>query len=185
MKKNRKHQVQYRPREFAQADLQIDYGFHPSPFGQCLVMVAQEAILGLAFVEKGQTEKDQNAVFQDMRARWPQAIYHHAPRKTAPFAKQAFAKRACDNRKPPLLLIGSDFQKKVWKELLALPYGQTTNYGALAAKLGSPQAARAVGRAVGQNPISWLVPCHLVLRRDGGLGGYHWGLNIKQKMLSA
>ena len=171
-----KHPIKYRPREFAQADLEIDYGFHPSPFGRCLVMAAEGAILGLAFIEKGQDD----AVFEDMRSRWPEAAYRRAPRKTAKLAKQAF-----DGHKPPLLLIGSDFQKEVWKKLLAIPKGQTTNYGALAERLGRPQAARAVGRAVGQNPISWLVPCHRVVRRDGGLGGYHWGLTLKKKMLSS
>ncbi len=173
-----KNKVKYQPPEFAQQGLEVDYGFHDSPFGRCLVMAApgtvENQIVGLAFVQNSQ-----RAALQDMQARWPQAIYVQAPQKTRALAKKIF-----DAQKPPLLLIGTDFQRQVWKKLLAIPEGQITHYGDLAKALGMPKASRAVGRAVGKNPISWLVPCHRVVRRDGGLGGYHWGLSIKKKMLA-
>ena len=170
-----RNKVQYHPPEFVRENFRIDYGFHASPFGRCLVMVASGAVIGLAFVDK-----NQNAALRDMKARWPQAAYIAAPRTTSAFVKRIFS-----NQKLPLLLIGTDFQTQVWKKLLLIPKGETTHYGDLAIALGRPKAARAVGTAVGQNPISWIVPCHRVVRRDGGLGGYHWGLELKKKMLAA
>jgi AraC family transcriptional regulator, regulatory protein of adaptative response / methylated-DNA-[protein]-cysteine methyltransferase len=82
-----------------------------------------------------------------------------------------------------LNLVGTDFQLKVWQALLDIPYGQTTTYGNIAATIGNPQATRAVGTAIGQNPIAYLIPCHRVLRSDGSLGGYKWGLRLKKEIL--
>ena len=84
----------------------------------------------------------------------------------------------------PLYLIGAPFQIKVWEALLMIPSGQVTTYSEIANAIGSPKAVRAVGTAVGRNPVSWLIPCHRALRKSGGLGGYHWGLPVKRAMLA-
>ena len=83
-----------------------------------------------------------------------------------------------------LLLSGGPFQIKVWEALMQIPSGHVTTYSDIAAAVGRPRAARAVGTAVGRNPISWIIPCHRALRRAGGLGGYHWGLGVKRAMLA-
>jgi AraC family transcriptional regulator of adaptative response/methylated-DNA-[protein]-cysteine methyltransferase len=83
-----------------------------------------------------------------------------------------------------LYLIGAPFQIKVWEALLTIPTGHVTTYSDIAGVIGHPQAVRAVGTAVGRNPVSWLIPCHRALRRDGNLGGYHWGLPVKRAMLA-
>ncbi|MEM9961595.1 MAG: methylated-DNA--[protein]-cysteine S-methyltransferase, partial [Pseudomonadota bacterium] len=84
----------------------------------------------------------------------------------------------------PLYLIGAPFQIKVWEALLAIPSGHVTTYSEIAKAIGHPKAMRAVGSAVGRNPISWLIPCHRAIRRDGALGGYRWGLPVKRAMLA-
>jgi len=89
-----------------------------------------------------------------------------------------------DLSEAPLYLIGAPFQIKVWEALLTIPSGQVTSYSEIAGVIGNPRAARAVGTAVGRNPISWLIPCHRALRKSGGLGGYHWGLPVKRAMLA-
>ncbi|MDO7559266.1 MAG: methylated-DNA--[protein]-cysteine S-methyltransferase, partial [Paracoccaceae bacterium] len=89
-----------------------------------------------------------------------------------------------DNRPTRLHVIGAPFQIKVWEALLNIPSGQVTNYSEIARKIGHPKAMRAVGTAVGRNPISWLIPCHRAMRKSGGLGGYHWGLPVKRAMLA-
>jgi AraC family transcriptional regulator of adaptative response/methylated-DNA-[protein]-cysteine methyltransferase len=81
-------------------------------------------------------------------------------------------------------LIGGPFQIKVWEALLSIPSGEVTTYGDIASAIGNPKAVRAVGTAVGRNPISWLIPCHRVLRKSGDLGGYHWGTPVKRALLA-
>ncbi|MCL4145803.1 UNVERIFIED_CONTAM: hypothetical protein GTU68_056454 [Idotea baltica] len=83
-----------------------------------------------------------------------------------------------------LHLIGAPFQLKVWEALLQIPSGHVTTYSEIATRIGKPRAVRAVGTAVGRNPVSWLIPCHRALRKSGGLGGYHWGLPVKRAMLA-
>ena len=83
-----------------------------------------------------------------------------------------------------MVLIGAPFQIKVWEALLAIPSGEVTTYSALAARIGAPRATRAVGTAVGRNPLALLIPCHRALRKSGALGGYHWGLGVKRALLA-
>jgi len=116
-----------------------------------------------------------------MRARWPCATHLADAAPLQPWARAAFGLRTNDDR--PLTLIGAPFQIKVWEALLHIPPGRVCTYSDLARAIGHPKASRAVGTAVGRNPIGWLIPCHRVLRRDGGLGGYHWGLPVKRAML--
>lgn len=161
----------------------MSYGFHASPFGEALLMATDRGVAGLAFVDedKGQTRAEALA---DMQRRWPLATYVEAPKKTAPLAQQIFNPRQWSSAQPVrLVMIGSDFDVRVWETLLKIPMGRAVSYADIARHLGHPNASRAVGTAVGRNPISFVVPCHRVLRGDGNLGGYHWGLTRKRAML--
>ncbi|MCL4153509.1 UNVERIFIED_CONTAM: hypothetical protein GTU68_025906 [Idotea baltica] len=122
------------------------------------------------------------AALDDLRARWPKAVFVEDAARLRPWVIAAFG-RGPDAAPAPLYLIGAPFQIKVWEALLSLPEGQVTTYGAIAEKIGNPRAVRAVGTAVGRNPIGYLIPCHRVLRKTGELGGYHWGLPMKRAML--
>jgi AraC family transcriptional regulator, regulatory protein of adaptative response / methylated-DNA-[protein]-cysteine methyltransferase len=160
--------------------LTISYGFHPSPFGLALVMVTPFGLCGLAFADQGEEAK----ALVDMSQRWPRAVYVEDSARTAPAAAQIFAQ---PNFKPgePLRItfIGTDFEIRVWETLLKIPVGMATTYSTIAGHIGSPKAARAVGAAVGKNPISFVVPCHRVLGKSGALTGYHWGLTRKRAIL--
>jgi len=115
----------------------------------------------------------------DMRGRWPAALYREDADRIRAWAEAAFG-----GGEVALQMIGAPFQIKVWEALLAVPAGHVTTYSEIARHIGNPKAVRAVGTAVGRNPVSWLIPCHRALRRDGELGGYHWGLPIKRAMLA-
>ena len=161
------------------AGVDIDYGFHACPFGIALVMATAKGVCGLAFGDEGEEKK----IFADMRARWPKANYRETPERTAEIARQIFDARPGDTDLP-IHLLGTPWQVKVWEALLAIPQGKVSTYRAIAGQVGSSSASRAVGTAVGRNPISWLIPCHRVLGSDGALHGYHWGLERKRAMLA-
>jgi AraC family transcriptional regulator of adaptative response/methylated-DNA-[protein]-cysteine methyltransferase len=151
-------------------------GTFPSPFGPMVAVATGHGIAGLAFA----SETGAEAALADLAARWPAArIVPDAP-AVAPFVTGIFAPRP----RVALHLIGAPFQIKVWEALLAIPSGEVTTYGAIAARIGAPRAVRAVGTAVGRNPVSFLIPCHRALRGTGALGGYHWGLPVKRAMLA-
>ena len=163
--------------------LEMAYGFHASPFGEALLIATERGLAGLAFVDedKGQTRQDALA---DMMQRWPRAHYVEAPGKTAPHAKQIFEAAGWSRERPMrLVMIGTDFDVRVWQTLLKIPMGRAVSYTDIARHIGAPAASRAVGSAVGRNPISFVVPCHRVLRGDGSLGGYHWGLTRKRALI--
>ncbi len=163
--------------------LEIAYGFHASPFGDALLLATERGVAGLAFVDedKGQSRPEALA---DMTRRWPSARFVEAPERTAAQASRIFAPAAWTPEQPVrLVLIGTDFEVRVWETLLRIPMGRAVTYGDIARHLGQPTASRAVGTAVGRNPISFVVPCHRVLRGDGNLGGYHWGLTRKKALI--
>ncbi len=160
--------------------LAMAYGFHPSPFGEAIVVATDRGLAGLGFVDGG----DRAAALADMRRRWPRADYAEDPEATAPLARRVFDAGAWRPDQPlRVVLIGTDFEVRVWRTLLGIPFGRAATYSDVAARIGSPKAARAVGAAVGRNPISFVVPCHRVLGRSGALTGYHWGLTRKQAIL--
>ena len=165
------------PGEYARGGkgLEIRWGWFESPFGPALVMATQKGICGIGFADEVGAE----AAFEDLVGRWPKAAYVEDPTAIRPLVEAAF-----DGQAASLHLIGGPFQIKVWEALLAIPTGHVTTYADIACAIGHPQAHRAVGTAVGRNPISFLIPCHRALRRDGGLGGYHWGLPRKRAMLA-
>jgi AraC family transcriptional regulator of adaptative response/methylated-DNA-[protein]-cysteine methyltransferase len=159
------------------AGLTIRHGWFQSPFGPALVMGTDRGVCGIAFA----AETGHDAAMADLAARWPAATHVHDPAHLAAWAAAAFGKTKGET---PLYLIGAPFQIKVWEALLAIPSGHVTTYGHIARAIGAPKAVRAVGTAVGRNPISWLIPCHRALRKSGALGGYHWGLPVKRAMLA-
>lgn len=160
--------------------LLISYGFHPSPFGRALVMTTERGLAGLAFADDG----GDTAALADMTRRWPRADYVEDRAATAPVASRVFDPRSWQAETPlRIVLIGSDFEIRVWETLLKIPFGRATTYSDLARSIERPNAARAVGGAVGRNPVSFVVPCHRVLGRSGSLTGYHWGLTRKRAIL--
>ena len=160
------------------AGLTIYYGFHPSPFGIALAMVTEHGLCGMSFNDE---DGDQTA-FKDMTSRWPNAQYTEDSARTAPYVARIFG-NIKDNQPIRITMIGSDFEISVWETLLKIPMGKAVAYGDIAAAIGKPQAARAVGAAVGRNPISFVVPCHRALGKSGALTGYHWGLTRKKAIL--
>ena len=158
--------------------LEIFYGFHPSPFGIALAMVTEHGLCGMSFNDGG----DDQAAFKDMTSRWPNAQYTEDSARTAPIVARIFG-NIKDNQPIRITMIGSDFEISVWETLLKIPMGKAVAYGDIAASIGRPKAARAVGAAVGRNPISFVVPCHRALGKSGALTGYHWGLTRKKAIL--
>jgi AraC family transcriptional regulator of adaptative response/methylated-DNA-[protein]-cysteine methyltransferase len=162
------------------AGLTMSYGFHPSPFGTALVMATARGLAGLAFADSG----EEQAALADMQSRWPRANIIADTAGTALLAARIFDPRLWRANRPlRVVLIGTDFEVRVWETLLKIPLGRAMTYSDIAAKLRAPKAARAVGAAVGKNPVSFVVPCHRVLGKSGDITGYHWGLTRKRAML--
>jgi AraC family transcriptional regulator, regulatory protein of adaptative response / methylated-DNA-[protein]-cysteine methyltransferase len=160
--------------------LNIEYGFHDCPFGRALILITSEGLAGLAFADHGK----EKSVLADMTARWPEATYVENHQATASYAKRIFESERWKPDQPlRIVFIGSDFEIRVWETILRIPFGKASTYSDIASHIGKPKAARAVGSAVGKNPISFVVPCHRVLEKSGGLGGYHWGLTRKRAIL--
>jgi AraC family transcriptional regulator of adaptative response/methylated-DNA-[protein]-cysteine methyltransferase len=160
--------------------LTIRYGYHPSPFGLALVMATDRGLAGLAFADDG-NEKEALA---DMTRRWPNAVYVEDHEATFPYVGRVFDRSNWLADRPlKVVLIGTDFQVRVWQSLLKIPYGKAVTYSHVARDIGQPKASRAVGAAIGANPISFVVPCHRAVGKSGALTGYHWGLTRKRAML--
>ncbi len=166
------------------AGLTIRWGWFPTPFGEALAMGTGRGLCGLAFA----AEYGREAAMADLAGRWPAAAFVEDADALRPWIDAAFGANNAGpgggTGKVPIAPIGAPFQIKVWEALLAIPSGHVTTYSEIARRIGNPRAVRAVGTAVGRNPISWLIPCHRALRRDGQLGGYHWGLPVKRAMLA-
>lgn len=162
------------------AGLTIRYGIHGTPFGECLIAVTKRGVSRLTFIPPGERKRK----FADLTERWPEAVYREDEKGTRPVVKRIFAvTREKDIRPLTLSLGGTNFQIRVWEALLHVPPGTLISYGALAQKAGFPGAARAVGTAVGQNPIAYLIPCHRVIRSTGAFGNYGGGPARKKAIL--
>jgi AraC family transcriptional regulator, regulatory protein of adaptative response / methylated-DNA-[protein]-cysteine methyltransferase len=160
--------------------LTVRFGFHPSPFGSALVMATERGLAGLAFADPG----EEPAALADMKARWPRAAYVEDSARTAVVAKRIFDPSQWQQSQPlRVVLIGTDWEVRVWEALMQIPMGRLVTYSDIAGKVRSPAAARAVGAAVGKNPVSFVVPCHRVVGKSGELTGYHWGITRKRAML--
>jgi AraC family transcriptional regulator, regulatory protein of adaptative response / methylated-DNA-[protein]-cysteine methyltransferase len=195
--------------------IQIAFGFHPTPFGQCLVGVTSRGVCWLSFHDNG----SHRAAVRDLQSRWSGAQLDEQPTATGLVVNQIFsnlyttskvpAKFPSPRPSPPrtgrgrraqldlssgiekgeksplsLLLMGTNFQLKVWQALLRIPRGEVTTYENVGELIGARNSARAIGSAVGDNRIAYLIPCHRVIRKSGLLGGYHWGEPRKRAMLA-
>jgi AraC family transcriptional regulator of adaptative response/methylated-DNA-[protein]-cysteine methyltransferase len=163
------------------AGLDMIWGAAPSPFGMAVVTATEYGMSGLGFADAETTIEQ---AFADLANRWPQARFTRDDARIAPLVAQAFDPARWSPEQPVrVVLIGTDFEVKVWETLLRIPVGQATTYSAVARQIGRPTASRAVGAAVGKNPISFVVPCHRVVGTSGALTGYHWGVPRKRAIL--
>lgn len=161
--------------------LAMVWGAAPSPFGTAVLVVTEYGLAGLGFAD---AQMSIEAAFEDLRARWPKARFRRDDARVAPVAARVFDPAQWHADKPvKVVLIGTDFEVSVWETLLKIPVGKATTYQSVAAHIGRPSASRAVGAAVGKNPISFVVPCHRVLGSTGALTGYHWGVPRKRAIL--
>ncbi len=170
------------PGEFKSAgvNLELGYAFHDTPFGTCLVAESRRGICHLGFVAGA----NRTQALAELRRNWPEASLAEHCEAGRLAIRQAFSPAACAGQPPiRVLLKGTNFQVKVWEALLKIPEGVAVSYGALAEAVGRPGAGRAVGTAVGRNPIAYLIPCHRVLRSNGAVGGYRWGTARKKAIL--
>ena len=158
------------------AGVLLEYGVGASPFGKALVAWSTRGLVFLGFTGTG-TDR----CLRELADQWPDATFRESPAAAASWIRAIFERTTQEPLK--VWLRGSPFQLKVWEALLAIPVGQHVSYGQIAERLDKPRASRAVGTAVGRNPISWLIPCHRVIASTGSLGGYRWGLEAKQAMI--
>ena len=162
------------------AGMTLRFGFHPSPFGTAVVIASGRGLAGLAFADHG----EEQSALADMQRRWPRATYLEDRAGTAALAQRIFDTKLWRADQPlRVVLIGTDFEVRVWETLLKIPMGRAVCYSDIANSIHNPKASRAVGAAVGRNPVSFVVPCHRALGKSGALTGYHWGITRKQAML--
>ena len=157
--------------------LVFQWGVAPTPFGDGIFLVAPRGLSALAFADP-----DIDRGFSDLQKRYPAADYERDDAMAVDWSRRIFTPERGDSL--PLALYGTIWQRQVWRALLSIPSGATTSYKCIAEQVRSSKASRAVGTAVGANPISWLIPCHRVLASNGKLTGYHWGVNRKRAMLA-
>lgn len=157
----------------------ISFGFADSPFGSCLIAESPRGICHLSFVES------KKPALAGLQSSWPQAKLKQDDSAAMRLAAKIFAQPNGSRARSSLraFVQGTPFQVRVWRALLQIPPGSLTSYGRLAAVIGQPAAARAVGAAVGQNPLAYLIPCHRVIRETGVMGNYHWGQIRKRAMV--
>lgn len=155
----------------------VNYGFGMTPFGEALLAWTDKGVCFLGFCHETGREHTRN----HLKQQWPDANLTENNSATGKKLAEIFTET--DHKQLKVWLRGSPFQLKVWEALLKLPTGSHCTYGQLAAFTGSAGASRAIGSAVGRNPVSWLIPCHRVINSLGGLGGYRWGTNTKQAMI--
>jgi AraC family transcriptional regulator, regulatory protein of adaptative response / methylated-DNA-[protein]-cysteine methyltransferase len=159
--------------------LQIGYGIHSTPFGDCLIATTSRGICNLHFLDT--TGKE--AAEHTLRSEWFNADITQDQQATKEICDRVFEPVAADSKPLVLCVKGTNFQIQVWRALLRVPFGGITTYQGLAEAMGRPTAARAVGNALGRNPVGYLIPCHRVIRESGELGGFRWGLDRKTVLL--
>lgn len=163
------------------AGIDMVWGVAPSPFGLAVVTATEYGISGLGFADEDMSIED---AFADLANRWPNARFSRNDARIAPLVTGIFEPAHWSPDHPVrVVLIGTDFEVKVWETLLKIPCGKAVTYSSVANHIGRPSASRAVGAAVGKNPISFVVPCHRVVGTSGALTGYHWGVPRKRAIL--
>jgi AraC family transcriptional regulator of adaptative response/methylated-DNA-[protein]-cysteine methyltransferase len=163
----------------AGAGLEIRYGFHSTPFGECLLAETARGLCTSIFVEPG----GRSEALVGLRSRWRLARLIPDPTAGRAVVEQLLHPAVPLAAPLALYLDGTNFQVQVWEALLRIPAGAVTTYAAIAQAIGAPQSARAVGNAVGRNPLAWIIPCHRVIHADGSFGNYHYGSARKQALL--
>ena len=174
--------------------LTLRFGYHTSPFGEALAVMTERGLAGLGWIDDkasagsasgtGKPGGGRTGAMADMQRRWPKARFVEDQALAQMTVDRIFSPDQWKHNQPlRVVMLGSDFEVRVWSALLKIPLGQATTYGDVAHHIGKPTAARAVGAAVGRNPISFVVPCHRVLGKTGALTGYHWGITRKQAIL--
>ena len=168
------------PQEFKSSGkgLDISYGYHETPFGNCFLAVTERGICAMAFVD-ADSKEDQ---LIHLAKKWHYANIRADQQITSDYIRRIFSPQQKSLGKLPLIVQGTNFQLKVWEALLSIPAGAVTTYQQIAQSIGHPRAVRAVGTAVGDNPIAYLIPCHRVIRKEGILGEYRWG-SLRKKAL--
>ena len=157
------------------AGLSIDYGVHNSPFGNIFVAATARGICKLSFLDQA----DITADITDLQRQWPNALLRHNAPASLKIIDRIFSGTGPVDRPLSLHVCGTNFQVNVWRALMQIPAGTLRSYSHIAKAVGKPMAARAVGSAIGSNPIAFFIPCHRVLQQSGNIGGYHWGLTRK------
>lgn len=157
--------------------LMLRYAMFPTPFGICLAAASGRGVTNVLFADS------KDAALEELRHRWPRASLK-AERTDAHEAIERYLSGVTPESRIPLHLAGTNFQLKVWEALLSIPEGAVTTYGAVAAHAGMPRTPRAIGTAIGANPIAYLIPCHRVLKASGAISGYRWGVTRKRAMLA-
>jgi AraC family transcriptional regulator of adaptative response/methylated-DNA-[protein]-cysteine methyltransferase len=161
--------------------LDMVWGAAPSPFGTAVLVITEYGLAGLGFADADMTIEQ---AAEDLMLRWPKGRFSRDDAKVAPVAARVFDPTRWNPDEPvKLVLIGTDFEVQVWDTLLKIPVGKATTYQTVAEHIGRPAASRAVGAAVGKNPISFVVPCHRVVGSTGALTGYHWGVPRKRAIM--
>jgi len=159
--------------------LKIDYGVHNTPFGKAFIAVTKHGICKLSFLDN-----DYNKELDELNIEWGKAILNYSESKTKNIIEAIFDIEKRKDYPLSILVKGTNFQINVWKALLKLPFGSLNSYSEIARVIGKPRAFRAVGTAIGQNPVAYLIPCHRVIQQSGKLGGYHWGIVRKHAIHS-
>jgi AraC family transcriptional regulator, regulatory protein of adaptative response / methylated-DNA-[protein]-cysteine methyltransferase len=159
--------------------IRIEYGFHETPFGYCLIGVTERGICWLSFL---QSDEDPKMELEKMKAHWHNSIFHEDKKLTADFVTKIFHPVQSD-KKLHVFVKGTNFQVKVWEALLRIPQGNVITYQGIAEQIESPRAMQAVGSAVGSNHVAFLIPCHRVIRKDGILGEYRWSSTRKKSII--
>ena len=159
------------------ASLTINYSFVTSPFGRIIIASTGKGITSLAFVE------DEERAFTELKQKFPHATFHQKCDALQKCALTLFKRNAPSPSTIKLHLKGTDFQLKVWEAVLKIPMGRLSTYGAVAVAINHPNACRAVGTAIGGNPVAFLIPCHRIIQSTGILGNYHWGTTIKTALI--
>lgn len=169
------------PQEYKEkgSGIQIEYGFHATPFGECIIGVTGRGICHLSFLQ----EDNRSTAIEELEKAWGNASVRENSRSTELMANAIFHRKPGTQQKLSVLVKGTNFQVKVWNALLEVPYGTVSTYQSIARHIEVPNALQAVGSAVGANPVAYLIPCHRIIRKNLIIGEYHWGTERKKAML--
>jgi len=160
------------------AGLSIDYAVHNTPFGDAFIATTKRGVCQFSFLDYS----DVGMILSGLSRKWPHAELHENYQRTRTITEAMFDREKKPDRPLSLHVSGTNFQVSVWRALLQIPPGTVVSYSRMALEIGRPRSARAVGTAIGANPVAFLIPCHRVIRKSGSLGGYHWGETRKHAM---